>query len=77
MILPTNKKERIKIALKKRSVFVFYLAALLTTFILTYPEEDHKNQDPRSAQQQEIKLQPASFEFKEFIKQNEGSIYSI
>ena len=77
MTLPTTKRERIKLALRKRSVFVFYLAALATAFVMTYPEADHKKENTHSSQQQEIQLQPTNFDFKELRKHNERLIYSI
>ncbi|WP_224055410.1 MULTISPECIES: hypothetical protein [Vibrio] len=77
MTLQVSKRERIKQALRKRSVFAFYLAAFATALVLTYPEADHKKQDPNMATQQQIQLQPVNFEFDEFIARNEGQIFSI
>ncbi|MBD1556754.1 hypothetical protein HC752_07380 [Vibrio sp. S9_S30] len=77
MILQVSKRERVKQALRKRSVFAFYLAALVTTLILTYSEADHKKQDTNLTTQPQIQLQPVNFEFDEFIARNEGQIFSI
>ncbi|WP_162179403.1 hypothetical protein [Vibrio nigripulchritudo] len=77
MTSQASKRTRIKQALRKQSVFVFYLAALATTIVLTYPESDHKNKDSQLAPDPQIELQQVNFEFSDLKSRNEGQIFSI